>query len=85
MKWFLKAAEEGERYAPYNLGLMYEHGEGIDTDKKEAFLWYSIAGARGLTEAIRKVDLLKSQLTSEELSAVAGRTRDWLEGHPKTN
>ena len=45
MKWLHKAAEQGHANAQYNLGVMYEDGEGADD--KEAVKWYRKAADQG--------------------------------------
>ena len=35
--WFTKSAEQGNAKAQFHLGSMYYEGEGITTDKKQAF------------------------------------------------
>lgn len=39
-KEFLAAAEEGHSDSQYNIGLMYEHGIGVDKDESVALGWY---------------------------------------------
>ena len=38
--WYRQAAEQGLMYAQYNLGLMYDDGDGVEEDKIEAAKWY---------------------------------------------
>lgn len=40
---FKPLAEQGNPEAQANLGLMYEHGRGVDKDFFEAFKWYRLA------------------------------------------
>ena len=40
-------AEQGESTAQYNLGLMYDNGEGVLEDDKEAVKWYRKAAEKG--------------------------------------
>ena len=46
-KEFLAAAEEGHSDSQYNIGLMYEHGIGVDKDEKEALGWYRKSAVQG--------------------------------------
>ena len=34
------AAEQGHALAQYNLGITYEHGQGVDVNYKKAIEWY---------------------------------------------
>ncbi|WP_424946244.1 hypothetical protein [Candidatus Spongiihabitans sp.] len=42
-----KSAEQGEAWAQHSLGVAYYCGEGVAEDKREAYIWYSIAKANG--------------------------------------
>ena len=40
VKWYLKAAEQGNAIAQNHLGVMYDQGKGVTQDYKEAAKWY---------------------------------------------
>jgi len=50
-KEFSAAAEEGHADSQFNLGLMYEHGIGVDKDEKEAVVWYRKSAVQGFAFA----------------------------------
>ena len=41
------SAEQGYAQAQYNLGVMYENGQGVTQDFKEALQWYRLSAAQG--------------------------------------
>ena len=45
------AAEQGDAYAQFNLALMYDNGQGVPQDDKEAAKWYRLAAEQGLGDA----------------------------------
>ncbi|KAF9161894.1 hypothetical protein DFQ26_004041 [Actinomortierella ambigua] len=47
VKWFTKAAEQGDENAQHNLGVMYEYGQGVDQNNAEAAKWYTMAAEQG--------------------------------------
>jgi len=49
-RW-IKAAETGNADARYHLGLMYQHGLGLDLNLEQALGWYSIAAQQGHAKA----------------------------------
>ncbi|MCP5195929.1 MAG: sel1 repeat family protein [Gammaproteobacteria bacterium] len=51
VKWYLKAAEQGNSSAQVNLGAMYAEGLGVAQDFQEALLWYREAAKQGDTVA----------------------------------
>jgi uncharacterized protein len=42
-----KMAEQGYAPAQYNLGVYYDNGQGVATDKAEAMRWYRMAAEQG--------------------------------------
>jgi peptidoglycan hydrolase-like protein with peptidoglycan-binding domain len=60
-KWWRKAAEQGDAYAQYNLGLMYAKGEGVTQDDVEAVKWYRKAADQGLAEAQYNLGLMSEK------------------------
>ena len=58
MKWFTKAAEQGDVSAQYDLGVCYYLGSGVKKDVIEASKWYKKAadqGHAGAKERLRKM------------------------------
>jgi TPR repeat protein len=52
LKWFQKAADQGDATAENSLGNMYRLGEGVEGAKKEAVRWYQRAAKRGNPNAM---------------------------------
>ena len=46
-----QAAEQGDARAQFNLGIMYDNGEGVLKDEAEAAKWYRLAAEQGLADA----------------------------------
>ena len=51
MKWYRKAAEQGDAKAQYNLGHAYYNGEGVEQDYVEAVRWYRLSADQGYAGA----------------------------------
>jgi TPR repeat protein len=47
LKWYHKAADQGEARAQANLGFMYNKGQGVTQDNIEAIKWYQKAAIQG--------------------------------------
>ena len=47
VKWYRKAAEQGDADAQFNLALMYDYGRGVTEDDAEAVRWYRKAAEQG--------------------------------------
>ena len=46
-----RLAEQGDALAQYNLGVMYDNGEGVPEDDAEAVRWYRMAAEQGFAPA----------------------------------
>jgi TPR repeat protein len=59
--WFRLAAEQGHAGAQFQLGGLYDAGEGVRQNGTEAVRWYLRAAEQGLTEAQFTLDLMYAQ------------------------
>jgi len=50
-KWFREAAEQGDPAAQFNLGVLYETGQGVAQNFAEAVKWYHEAAEQGEPQA----------------------------------
>lgn len=55
---FTKAADKGDMNAQFNLGVMYEHGHGVEQSDLKAAEWYQLAADNGHPEAPMALQLL---------------------------
>ncbi len=51
VKWYRKAAEQGDANAQYNFGAMYGNGHGVQQDYAEAVKWYRKAAEQDHAKA----------------------------------
>ena len=51
LKEFMTLAEQGNATSQYNLGVMYEYGEGVLQNYSQAVSWYRKASEQGLSSA----------------------------------
>lgn len=47
----LKKAEQGDAKAQYSIGLMYNNGQGVTQDFKQAFYWFKKSAEQGFANA----------------------------------
>ena len=84
--WYLKAAEQGDADAQYNLGGMYGKGEGVPQDDVEAYKWFNLAttyaDAEQREEFAEGRDFLAERLTPEQRADAQRRAREFFEAHP---
>ena len=75
--WFEKAAERGVVDSQFNLGVLSESGQGLPKNLANAYVWYSIAAAQGDQFARQRLDLLRNQLSSEDLGRADTRVAEF--------
>jgi hypothetical protein len=68
IKWYRKAADQGDALAQYNLGMRYKEGDGLPLDPVEAYKWLSLAAAQKITDATAALDELKRTMTREQVA-----------------
>jgi TPR repeat protein len=49
------SAEHGSSISQYNLGRIYENGNGVDKNVFESFKWYKLAADQGHKEAKERI------------------------------
>ena len=76
-------AEQGDVSAQYNLGVMYEKGQGVQQDYAKAYMWASLAADQGLEDAIKKQDYLVKILTPSQIEEGQRLAREWIATHTK--
>ena len=76
LKSFTLSAEQGNAYAQYSLGYMYENGRGVIQDKDRAHMWYNIAASQGYKYATKYRDLLAKEMTPSQLEKAQDLARE---------
>jgi TPR repeat protein len=76
-KWFRRAAEQGDSSAQNDLGEMYYYGEGVPGNDVEAYKWFALAAARGNTEAIKKLDVMRGEMTPAQIAQGQRLAAEW--------
>ena len=58
VKWYRKAAEQGDAGAQNDLGVCYDNGQGVNKDYTEAVKWYRKAAEQGFLPAKERLQEL---------------------------
>ncbi len=72
MVWYLKAAQQGNSNAQYNLAVLYENGRGTAVDFAQANKWYRKASMQGDPLAIGNLGMLYVRGQGVKANTVAG-------------
>ena len=82
-KLFLNLANKGIAEAQMNLGMMFERGQGVPKNFKEAIRWYHLAADQGLIKAQEKMDSLLSKAATAQINFGLGMRFESGEGVPQ--
>ena len=69
----LSSAEKGDATAQFNLGVMYDNGQGVEQDYAEAVKWYRKAAMQGVASAQLNLGIMYANgqgVTKDEYEAV---------------
>ena len=61
-------ADEGNVDAQYNLGVMYDNGEGVPENDIKAHVWYSMAKTSGNESGKKNLRILKTEMTKDQIA-----------------
>jgi TPR repeat protein len=77
LMWYRRGAEQGNADAQFNLAGMYYRGKGVSQDFTLAYMWVSLAAAKGDAEFIKNRDLIAAKMTPAQLAEGQRLVRDW--------
>jgi hypothetical protein len=83
VKWFRKAAEQGDAKAQFNLGVMYAKGQDVKKTLLAAYAWFTIAVANGYTYTAKKKAIVAKLLTPAQTAQAEPYARELIEKNPK--
>ena len=67
VKWYRKAAEQGDAASQTSLGVMYAMGMGVPANNVRAYLWWSLAKAQGHEDAASYLDIIKEEMSPTQI------------------
>lgn len=76
--WMTRTAQKGNSNAMANLGLIYERGRN---DLVTAYMWYSVASARGNMEARDRLQQITRKMTGPQIAQAQGLATAWWNRH----
>jgi uncharacterized protein len=82
MKWYRRAADQGDALAQNNLGLLDFNGNGVPQNYIQAHMWLSLAAANALDKdgrdlATRNRELVASKMAPEEIAEAQRLAGEW--------
>ena len=77
IKWFRKAADQGDADAQLLLGSLYLTGNGVPQDYVIAHMWLNLAAAHGKEEAAEGRDHAEKLMTPAQIAEAQKLAREW--------
>jgi len=85
LKWFRKAAFQGNAGAQHYLGDMYMQGSGVPQDYVQAHMWLNLAVSQTtpglqneeLNDAVKARDLVASKMNPAQIVEAQKLAREW--------
>jgi uncharacterized protein len=68
VRWYRRAADQGNSLAQRRLGLLYERGDGVTKDYVQTYMWYKLGTANGGNTGAMMRDELAIRMTSDQLA-----------------
>jgi len=82
VKWYTKAAEQGNAKAQYSLGLMYFNGQGgVPQDYVIAHMYCNLAAMNGDKDAIVNRGIVEKKMTPTQIAESQRKARGWKRTH----
>jgi hypothetical protein len=76
--WYRKSADQGDVGAQYDLGGMYERGQGVPQDYVLAYLWLNLAVSNLPDDfMVKKRDEVATKMTPDQLAEAQKMAREW--------
>ena len=83
VRWFRKAAEQGNPAAQDALGMRCGLGRGVPQDYVLAHMWANLAAARGTKRGSKLRDLVAKTMTPADISKAQRLAREWMAAFEK--
>lgn len=83
VRWFTKAAEQGDDGAQSLLGNLYALGQGVLQDYGRAHMWFNLATANGHERGSENRDNVAEKMTSDQIAKAQRMAREMVEANPK--
>ncbi len=81
VRWFVKAAEQGNVPAQSKLGSIYYSGRGVPQDPNRAYFWMAVARLNGDDASKALAPFVRARLTRAQVAAIEQNASLWLQQH----
>jgi len=82
VKWFRKAADQGDVLAQSRLAVAYWKGEGVPQSYVSAHMWFNLSAAGGGQDAVKNRDNVARRMTPAQIAEAQKRASEWKPTKP---
>ena len=61
----------------YNLGVMYDQGQGVSKDYVLAHMWFNLSSSQGMTTAIKVKNIVEKKMIPRQIEKAQEMARNW--------
>lgn len=79
--WYRKAAEQNHATAQVRLARLYLYGQGVPTDRVQAYMWAFLAAAQGDTAAQQDLSSITTGMSLDDVEEAKQLARQWRRNH----
>jgi TPR repeat protein len=77
VKWYRRAAAQGDSDAQIALGMMYKFGKGVTQDDVRAHMWFNLAAVQDSSRAVWWRDMVAERMTAAQIAEAQKLAREW--------
>jgi TPR repeat protein len=77
LKWFRKAAEQGDPGGQYDMGMVFTAGHGVPQDYVQAYMWFNLAALQGNLDARNRRDEVARKITPAQIAEAQRLAKEW--------
>jgi len=81
LKFWRPPAKRGNAEAQFNLGFMYNTGNGVPLDIVFAYMWFNLAAAQNDLLAPAARDMAAERMTPNQIAEAQRMARKWMAMH----
>ena len=77
VKWWKLSAEQGTANSQFNLGAMYNNGQGVPQDYALAHMWWSICSSNESKDCVKNRNIVEKKMSPSQIEKAQEMARNW--------
>jgi TPR repeat protein len=76
VRWYKLAAAQGNTDAQFNIGKMYQSGNGVAQNLVRAHMWSNLSALNGDADAVKLRDAVAAKMTTQQIAEAQKMARE---------